>query len=405
LPKEQGHTTRTTRLSRIAPPDPSGRIALGVSCGMLVAIVGFFMVLCAGLNILAPLLVAPTWTVLSLGVAVCLGLPHVAVILWVDRNESEPPLLLATAWLWGAVMATGMSMIVNTTFGGIALGVLGDEGIAGQLTASFSAPPVEEFTKGAALHLIYLFFRRNFDNVLDGIVYGALVGMGFAMFENFIYYMTPFLEGSETPVADWFTLVFVRGVVTGVGTHWCFTALTGAGFGLMRVQRRGFLRYLWPVAGLILAMFAHFAWNTFTGLFILDPEDTLLTLLVSIPIAVVFLQFPFILLIGVVASLTLWHEAVLIRRYLGEERNSVVLPGEIDRLVPARRRFFYNVWLLASGRFGDWWTTVLRNRLLVQLAFARWHMEKEEEAGVDEEAGWHARRVMEIRKALKNVPA
>jgi RsiW-degrading membrane proteinase PrsW (M82 family) len=389
----------------VAPPDPTGRIALAASCGVLVLFVGAFMAVCAGLNVLVPFIVQPGWTLASLIVAVSFGLPHIAIILWLDRNEGEPPLLLASAWLWGAVMATGMSMIVNTTFGGLAASLVGDADIAGQLTASFSAPPVEEFTKGAAVHLIYLFFRRNFDNVLDGIVYGALVGMGFAMFENFVYYMGPFLEESPTAVSDWFQLVFLRGIVTGVGTHWCFTALTGAGFGLLRVQRSGCLRYAWPVVGVLLAMFAHFVWNTFTGLFIIDPNDTLLTLLVSVPIAVVFLQAPFVLLVIIVASLTLWHEAVLIRKYLSEERNSVVMPGEIERLVPARRRFFHNVMLLLTFRFSEWWTTIRRNRLLVQLAFARWHMDKEEEAGVDIEAGWHARRVMEIRKLLKLVPA
>lgn len=400
-PREGRTTTRTEMLGRIAPADPRARTTMLVSCGVLVGLVAVFMALCAGLNVLVPLLIVPGWTVASGALAVGLAIPHVLIILWLDRNEQEPWWLLTTAWGWGAIMATGMSLIANTTFGLVAMGAVSDPGLAGQLTASFSAPPAEEITKGVALALIYLFFRKDFDNVLDGIIYGALVGVGFAMFENFIYYTTPFIEGRETAASDWVELVLLRGILTGMGTHWCFTALTGAGFGLFRVMRTGYLRWLMPVGGLILAIFAHFSWNTFTGLFVIDPDDKLLTYIVSIPLAVLVLQLPFVLLVGGVVALSWWHENVLIRRYLGEERRSVVLDGEIERLVPARRRLAHALVLLSRGQVGEWLRIRRRNRLLIQLAFERWHMDKEDLAGSDIEAGVHARRVTELRGRIR----
>lgn len=393
-------------LSRAAPPDTRGRMAVAISCGVLLLILGAFTVLCAAANMLVPLFVAPGWTIASAILAVGLGIPHVLIILWLDRNEQEPLWLLGSAWLWGAVMATGISVIGNTVFGLLAMGLVGDAALAAQLTASLSAPPVEELTKGAALAVIYLFFRSHIDNVLDGIIYGAIVGMGFAMMENFMYYTGPFMEGSETAVSDWSGLVILRGIVTGVGTHWCFTAFTGAGFGLMRVLRRGYVRVLAPMGGLLLAMTAHFVWNTFTMLILaLVPfADPTLTLVVGTPVAVVLLQVPFMVLVLGVAALTLWHEALLIRRYLGEERKSVVEAADIQRLVPARRRLGYAILLLSRGRVGDWWRVRKRNKLLVQLAFERWHMDKEEAHGGDVEAGVHARRVIALRRALKTVP-
>ena len=42
-------------------------------------------------------------------------------------------------------------------------------------TKRFKDPFIEEFTKGLALLFIYLFFTKEMDNVVDGIVYGALV--------------------------------------------------------------------------------------------------------------------------------------------------------------------------------------------------------------------------------------
>ncbi|MFK7931102.1 MAG: PrsW family intramembrane metalloprotease [Myxococcota bacterium] len=395
--------SRTVMLSRATPPDPVGRAALGVSCGVLFVGVLMFSLLCAFANIAVPLAMAPGWAIASAVSAVGLGLPHVLVILWLDRNEQEPWYLLATAWGWGAVIATGLSIVANTIFGLVAMGIIGDTSLAMAVTASVSAPLFEEITKGAALLAIYLFFRRDFDNVLDGLIYGALVGMGFAMMENFIYYTGPVISGSETLATDWATLVFLRGVVTSVGTHACFTAMTGMGFGLFRVLRRGALRWLLPPLGLGFAMFAHFSWNTFTGFFVYAPEDTVQTLLVSVPVAVIVLQSPFLLLVFGVAGLTLWHEGVLIKRYLTEERRSVVALDEIQILVPARRRFFYAVALLMSGKASAWLHRRRRNRLLVQLAFERWHMDKEESVGTATEAGIHARRVIDLRRALREL--
>ncbi|HIF04269.1 MAG TPA: PrsW family intramembrane metalloprotease, partial [Candidatus Poseidoniales archaeon] len=47
----------------------------------------------------------------------------------------------------------------------------------------------------------------------------------------------------------------MRGVVGSIGSHACYTAMTGVGFGLFRVMRKGYLRFIFPFAGLGLAMF------------------------------------------------------------------------------------------------------------------------------------------------------
>lgn len=395
--------SRTEMLARLRPVPRHERTAAMISCGLLVVMLGSFAGLCIGLQMLVSFAMSPAWAVASLFFAVVLGLPHIAVILWLDRNAPEPWWLLGMAWAWGAVMATGLSITGNTLFGVVAGGLVGDAALAAQLTASLSAPPVEEITKGAALVALYLFFRSHFDNVLDGIVYGALVGMGFAMVENFVYYMGPILEGADGAAVGWATLVFLRGVLTGIGTHWVFTAITGAGLGMMRVMRRGCLRWSVPVLALLLSIFAHFAWNTFTGLFMIAPDDPLVTLFISIPIAVVVIQLPFVLLVVAVALLATWHEGVLIRRYLADERRNVVRDGELHRLFPPRRRFAYAAWLLLTGQFKAWWLHRRRTRLLVQLAFERWHMDREEAGGDDDEAGPHARRVMDLRRRLREL--
>jgi RsiW-degrading membrane proteinase PrsW (M82 family) len=379
------------------------RTAALISCSVIILLFGTFSALCIGFEVLFSFALHPLWSVASLFFAVVLGLPHIAVVLWLDRNEPEPWWLLLLAWAWGAVMATGLSVVVNGVFEGVALGISGDEAIASQLAASVSAPIFEEITKGAAIVAIYLFFRSHFDNVLDGIVYGAMVGMGFAMVENFIYYQGPIVAEVPDAGAQWASLVIARGVLTGVGTHWCFTAITGAGLGIYRVLRSGWLRALVPPAALALSIFAHFGWNTFTQLFIFAPDDGLTTLFVSIPLAVIVLQTPFIVLVLLVATVSGWHEGVLIRRYLKDEPRSVLLDGELHRLYPSRRRLGYALGLLFRGRFSQWLVARRRHRLLIQLAFERWHLDQEARVRDDDQASDHARKVMALRRKLREI--
>lgn len=385
-----GHS-RTQALAAIVPPDQSGRKMFLASCGVMLLVGALFAILCAGFNVSMGFLQKPGIALVSAFNAILLGIPYLMVILWLDRNEKEPLHLLATAFFWGAIMATGASCVVNTVFGSIAQEVIGDARISGQLTASFSAPFVEEITKGMALWLIWMFFKKDFDNVLDGIVYGAVVGLGFAVFENFIYYVR------QPSVEAVFQLTWLRGVVAGVGSHACYTALTGAGFGLFRVMRSGCVRWAMPPLGLALAMFVHFSWNTFTQAFIGEGESVARTLLVSVPLAGLVIHVPFVVLVFGVSAITLWHEQKLIRRYLSSETAPVLHDGEMDRLVPAMRRGFHTLLLFVSFRWGAWSRRRKRNHMLIKLAFEKWHMDKEQES----EGHYHATRVLELREKLR----
>lgn len=394
--------SRTTMLAEIRPETRYDRTAAMVTCGVLSLLFGVFSVLCIGLQLLGSFAMSPGWAIASMFFALVLGIPHIVVVLWLDRNEPEPWWLLLLAWGWGAVMATGLSVVVNEFFGGFAMLLFEDPVLSGQLTASISAPIIEEITKGAALVMIYLFFRSHFDNVLDGIVYGAMVGMGFAMVENYIYYMGPILEGAEGKQILWGSTILLRGIITGVGTHWCFTAITGAGFGLHRLMRRGCLRAAVPVIALLISIFAHFAWNTFAGLVIGQLiGDDLLSVIIGAPIAVVLLQIPFVIIIVVAAFISTWHEGVLIRRYLADEDPTVTDSDEVGRLFPPRRRLAHSLLLLMTFRLRDWWIFRRRARLLVRLAFERWHMDQEAKGKDDSQAGVHARKVRHLRRMIR----
>ena len=299
-------------------------------------------------------------------------IPYGLMLLWLDRNEPEPLYLVVAAFVWGAVFATGYSLVVNTTVGVAAGTFIDDAFIANQVTASFSAPFIEELTKGVAVMLIFFLFRHEFDNVLDGMLYGALVGLGFAWLENILYYVQ---AGDGGGVPGMLKLTYLRGVVNGVTSHVSYTGLTGMGFGLVRVMRRGFLRWLFVPLFWGMAMFAHFLWNTFVSpiVAVTGGESEVGQLMFGLPVAVLVLQSPFMVILAITGLVTWVQEARVIRQYLASEPSHILRPGDIQNLVPARRRFLASLKRFFRSGPAAWFWGVQLDRALVRLAFSKWH--------------------------------
>jgi hypothetical protein len=67
------------------------------------------------------------------------------------------------------------------------------------LAAPISAPIVEEIAKALGVVLIFWLLRNEFDNVRDGFVYGALVGVGFNWSEAALYVAQGYAESGVAP--------------------------------------------------------------------------------------------------------------------------------------------------------------------------------------------------------------
>lgn len=173
----------------------------------------------------------------------------------IDRFEKEPTRYLIAAFAWGAFPAIFLAVVLQVIFAIPVNEFLGEETLGSQLMeASIGAPVTEEFLKGIAVAIIYLTRRREFDGWVDGIVYGATAGFGFAYVENIFYLM-----GTET-WEDWGVLLILRTVVFG-GLHGFWSAFVGIGFGLARYQHNGVLKILLITGGLLTAMFGHLIHN------------------------------------------------------------------------------------------------------------------------------------------------
>lgn len=184
-------------------------------------------------------------------------------VYWLDRYEKEPKALLGAAFFWGVVIAAGGAFIINTVFGvGIYI-FTGSEVAAEVGTTSVIAPIVEEILKGLAVVIVFFLFRKEFDSVLDGIIYGGIVGLGFAATENTIYiYRNGYLESGWNGL---FLLVFIRVILVG-WMHAFFTAFTGIGLALSRVNKNPLIKFIAPIVGITVAMTLHAFHNTFGGL-------------------------------------------------------------------------------------------------------------------------------------------
>jgi RsiW-degrading membrane proteinase PrsW (M82 family) len=217
--------------------------------------------------------------------AICALLPVGPVVwafLWLDRWEPEPPRTLLFAFLWGACVAALSALIINSSAVLIADEVLG-QGTGDVLGAAVIAPIVEEAVKGAFVVGLLMFRRREFDGIVDGIVYAGLTAAGFAFTENILYMGRAFAESGGLVGQDGGVLavLILRGVLSPFA-HPLFTAMTGIGCGLAATSRSGVARVLYVLVGYGFAVLLHALWNgsatfgdgsTFLGvyLFIMAP--------------------------------------------------------------------------------------------------------------------------------------
>lgn len=268
-------------------PDPEqGRRRVGCGCYGVMMLVG------VGLLILV-FVILPT--AVGIGPQMCaamcagsvLAFPAMVTYLTVprllDRYDPEPWYALLMALGWGAIVAVGISAVVNSVVGESVGAALGAQ--AGEIASTvISAPIVEEATKGSIL-LGYLYFlRREFDGVVDGIIYASFCAIGFAAVENVLYYAEAGMQGGT----DAFTQTFIlRGLLTP-WAHPLYTSMTGIGVGLARESSKPLVRWAAPVLGYCAAVTLHAIWNGSAMLFGGSDAGGLVFLFVMLPLWFLF---------------------------------------------------------------------------------------------------------------------
>ena len=238
-----------------------------------------------------------------------------AFIYWLDRYEKEPLLLLGAAFFWGVVIAAGGAFLINTSLGiGIYL-FTGSEAASEFGTTTIIAPFTEEFLKGLAVLVVFLMFRKEFDSILDGIIYAAIVALGFAATEN-TYYIFDY-GFNESGWEGLWTLAIVRVILVG-WQHPFYTSFTGIGFALTRLNKNNVLKIFAPILGFGAAVLTHAFHNTL-GSLIGGIEG--LAIGTFVDWSGWFIMFVFILFM-------IYHERNLVKKHLREELDSGLITNK-----------------------------------------------------------------------------
>lgn len=174
-----------------------------------------------------------------------------ALLYYADRYEKEPLRLVLTAFFWGAWPAFLIGLVVVVVFR-LPIELWGRDAVEA-VRLGMLAPVIEEVSKGAVLLFIVYRFRREIDTVQDGIIYGAAVGLGFAMTANMLSYMGGFLMYGFVELQR---KIFVEGFLYGLN-HAFYTALFGAGLAYATYARSRTQRWAIPLAALLLAIAAN----------------------------------------------------------------------------------------------------------------------------------------------------
>jgi RsiW-degrading membrane proteinase PrsW (M82 family) len=298
---------------------------------------------------------------------------YALIIWWLDRHEKEPLPLLVVAFVWGAVPAVILAIVLEVV-AGIPLEQLmvSDTAIEAAST-NIIAPVVEELVKAIILVVLFIAYRREFDNVLDGIVYGAMVGLGFAFVENILYLGGEALDGGS--IGGMVALWIFRAGVFGLN-HSMFTAMTGAALGLARSLRQPALKGLVPVLGITAAIVFHAAHNTLvTQVADLALDEGDLTPLLGACVAIFAADWGGILLVFVLAMVSSSREAHVMRETLIEE---VALgrftPDEYETLVSGRKRLSARWAVLFTRGLRPWRQLGKFFDLSTELAFRKHRM-------------------------------
>lgn len=297
-------------LPPLAAPRRGGRIAM-------YCIFGFLGLLLLALIAYFGLFLGPLASIIGLVLALIPLAIVFLVVRMIDRWEPEPKMLVFFAVAWGAIAAVGLTLLVDL---GLTL-VFGFQGEAS--AAVIQAPIVEEFWKGVGVFLIFLIARRSFDGPIDGIVYGALVGAGFAFTENIQYFAISLIEGG----GEQLTVTFILRAVMSPFAHAMFTCLTGLAIGLAARKHASIGTAAgFGLLGMLGAMVLHGLWNgsSFANFF-------LLYFILQVPLFIGFI-------LGIVALRR--EEARLTRARLGDYAAAGwFTPEEITMLAtPAGRK-------------------------------------------------------------------
>ena len=344
------------------------------------------------------------WTVLAaLTIPVVPAIGINLLVNFMDRFEREPWFLRLAAFLWGALIAIPPALLVERQVDTALQNILppGTSDVIRSALQGLNAGVTEETIKGIGLLLLFFILRDEFDNVTDGIVYGALIGAGFAMVENFAY--------CATQSHNILVFLIVGRVILGWLGHSTFTACFGAALGYVRHTRVHWKQILIPLLGYLIAIGLHsfFDFVDFQASAAVQaaPGNESVALFSLIAIIGDYVP-PFLAQIGLLYILikSLAHEAAVIREFLSVEvSNGVVRVDEYALLQNSFQRTRAERHVLRKSGFQQWMRVKALYQTEIGLAFRKWHVQMGDKPklGYRQPEDAYRQRIARLRKELR----
>lgn len=316
----------------------------------------------------------PTSILEALTIPVIPALGISLLVNFIDRYEREPWFLRLAAFLWGAVIAIPPAAFIENYIDTTIQRALGPT--ASVLMVSFlhglNAGVTEETIKGLGLLLLFIVLRDEFDNVTDGIVYGALIGAGFAMVENFTYFAQ---FGKNSLV-----LLIVGRIILGWLSHSTFIVCFGMTLGYVRHTRVRWRQIIIPLLGYLAAVALHTIFDAVdfyaSAIALAAPNNTIVTTYALLAIIGDYVP-PFIaqVIILYVLIKALSHEAAVIREFLADEvSRGIVRVDEYALLQNSFQRTKQERRVLYQHGIKQWQLVKALYQTEIGLAFRKWHV-------------------------------
>ena len=199
----------------------------------------------------------PTETIILVVMAF---LPPIIYAIWIRNTEKfnrEKWWPIFLCFLWGATIAVIAAIILEVILHYSIAPSISDRNTYNIIAVVVIAPFAEELTKPLALRLKSV--KKELDELEDGLIYGAVAGLGFSATENLLYGYSFISMG----LFAFFLLISIRSI-GGCLLHASATAWTGYGYGKKIMKNSRLIRVL-PY--FILAILVHAFYN---GILVFD---------------------------------------------------------------------------------------------------------------------------------------
>jgi protease PrsW len=177
-------------------------------------------------------------------------IPSMAIAYWIyrqDHHESEPSGMLLWAFICGCA-STIPAIFLQSFFKHLE----NPNSLLGTAIFAFCVVGLSEELSKYFLLRRFIYPQKDFNEPIDGIVYGVMVGLGFATLENVMYVLNAGENGFATALGRAFT---------AVPAHAAFGVLMGAYVGLAKfIPQKAFS---FTITGICLAIFFHGAYDFF----------------------------------------------------------------------------------------------------------------------------------------------